>query len=277
MAYLIGCDPEVFVQNPNSGAFVNAHDMIPGTKANPFKVPSGAVQVDGMALEFNIDPAATSEQFIHNIKTVYHELSTMVPGYNLAQVPYVEFEQEYYNMQPESSKELGCEPDFNAYTGVENPRPDGSVNARSAAGHIHIGWTDGVNPMDPAHFADCCAVVKELDWYLGANSLLWDPDIRRRQLYGKAGAFRPKPYGVEYRVLSNAWLNSEHQMKFVFDATQQCMRHLEAGERTLTNDFYPAPGYLDYGFYSKGDITDILKNFQRRSTLKEIFPLYKAA
>ena len=35
-------------------------------------------------------------------------------------------------------------------------------------------------------------------------------------MYGKAGAFRPKPYGMEYRVLSNFWLTSDVHMGNVF-------------------------------------------------------------
>ena len=54
---LVGCDPEVFVAK--GGKFISAHGMIPGTKKAPHKVERGAVQVDGMALEFNIDPAAS--------------------------------------------------------------------------------------------------------------------------------------------------------------------------------------------------------------------------
>ena len=54
---LIGCDPEVFVKQ--NGVFRSAHGLIRGDKKNPQKIRSGAVQVDGMALEFNIDPART--------------------------------------------------------------------------------------------------------------------------------------------------------------------------------------------------------------------------
>ena len=66
MAYLIGADPEVFVTDKNN-QFVSAFNMVPGDKAKPYPVPFGAVQVDGMALEFNIEPASTRQEFIHNI------------------------------------------------------------------------------------------------------------------------------------------------------------------------------------------------------------------
>ena len=61
----IGCDPEFFVKENNK--FVNAHGLIEGTKDFPQLVNKGAVQVDGMALEFNINPAKNSKEFVSNI------------------------------------------------------------------------------------------------------------------------------------------------------------------------------------------------------------------
>lgn len=57
--YTIGADPEVFVGR--EGQFFSAHGLVPGNKRRPHKVDRGAVQVDGMALEFNIDPASSYE------------------------------------------------------------------------------------------------------------------------------------------------------------------------------------------------------------------------
>lgn len=252
----IGCDPEVFVQNPNSLQFMCAHNMIPGDKAKPYKVPFGAVQVDGMALEFNTDPASTEEEFVHNVKEVYHTLQQMVPGYNLACVPYAEFEEEYFKNCHPDAKILGCDPDFNAWTGEKNAPPEGDRPARTASGHIHIGWTEGANIDDPVHFADCMEVVKQLDYSLGLGSLLYDRDNRRRSMYGQAGAFRPKSYGVEYRVLSNAWLLDDQLMRWVYRTTHRSIEALEAGKvwdktypgaaKTVinTNDMYSALHYM---------------------------------
>jgi len=55
MKILVGCDPELFVKK--DGVLVSAHGLVQGSKEHPFRVSKGAVQVDGMALEFNIDPA----------------------------------------------------------------------------------------------------------------------------------------------------------------------------------------------------------------------------
>lgn len=55
MSYLVGADPELFVSK--AGVILSAFGLVGGTKKVPQKVERGAVQVDGMALEFNIDPA----------------------------------------------------------------------------------------------------------------------------------------------------------------------------------------------------------------------------
>lgn len=219
---LVGADPELFMKNPNTGLFVSAHDHVPGTKQEPFKVPFGAIQVDGTALEFNIDPASCVDDFIHNIKSVRACLESYVPGYNVVATPVATYEAEYFKWDvPSHAQALGCDPDFNAWTTDRNPRPDPNGEPiRTASGHIHIGWTDEMDVNDCDHFELCCRVGRQMDYYLGIHSLLWDPDPTRRKLYGMAGAFRPKPYGMEYRVLSNRWLESDGLIRWVYNTVQ---------------------------------------------------------
>lgn len=213
--FTFGCDPEVFIVNAWSGEFVSAAGIIPGTKCQPHPVKQGAVQVDGMAAEFNIDPASSFEEFRNNIETVIGELKTFLPkGHDLCWSPYVRFKPEVFDAAPDEAKILGCDPDFNAWTGAVNPPPDCEIDPylRTAAGHLHIGWATGMEMGNVQHIMNCRDLVKQMDWLLGAWSLFEDPDDTRRRLYGKAGAFRPKPYGVEYRVLSNFWLKSPDLM-----------------------------------------------------------------
>ncbi len=219
---LLGADPELFLRNPNSGKFFSAHGLVPGTKHEPHKVPFGAVQIDGTALEFNIDPASNVEQFVHNINAVRKTISAYVPGYNVVAEPTALYDQDYFDWEiPGTAKELGCDPDYNGWTFDINPRPDpGNRPLRTAAGHIHIGWTDGADCYDKTHFTLCCQVARQMDYYLGIHSLLWDGDATRRELYGKAGAFRPKPYGMEYRVLSNRWLSDDGPIRWVYNQAQ---------------------------------------------------------
>lgn len=220
--FKFGCDPELFVVN-GDGEFVCADGLIPGTKEEPFKVEMGAVQVDGMAAEFNIDPATTFDEFDTYIAAVMKQLKGFLPrGYNLVAVPSAVFTQEQWDAAPDHAKVLGCSPDFNAWTGAANPPPNDPSNPtlRTASGHIHIGWTDGVDSTDPTHVGHCQELVKQLDFYLGGWSLQKDPDPVRRNLYGKAGACRYKPYGVEYRVLSNFWISSKVMRRMVWNRMQ---------------------------------------------------------
>lgn len=232
--FTFGCDPELFVTDEN-GKLVSAVDLIPGTKQEPHKVDKGAVQVDGMAAEFNIDPAGSFNEWNDNIVTVLRQLKGMLPrGYGFRIEPAVRFSQSVMDAQPASAKELGCNPDFNAWSGEINPYPDTTEDPllRTASGHVHVGWC-GDDPMpvtDDIHVGHCRDLVKQLDWFLGAWSVQKDSDVTRRKLYGKAGAFRPKPYGVEYRVLSNFWITSKQLRKEVWNRLQaavDAMRHSE--------------------------------------------------
>ena len=214
---LVGCDPEVFVKK--GGKFLSAFGLIKGDKKNPYHVRDGAVQVDGMALEFNIDPSINEREFVYKVESVLAQMKAMVPDYEVVATPVAHFDKDYLKSQPEEALELGCDPDYNAWTGMANPRPDGDRPMRTASGHIHIGWTHGEVIVDALHVNRCHMVAKNLDFFLGLASLEYDQDKERREMYGKAGAIRYKPYGVEYRTLSNAWLRSKNLMAWAYRAT----------------------------------------------------------
>jgi hypothetical protein len=143
--------------------------------------------------------------------------------------PIAIFSKDLLDRLPPHVKELGCNPDYNAYTLEPNPTPNGSdVVFRTGAGHLHIGWTDGAEGME--HFEKCARLVKQLDYTVGLVTLLFDDEPRRRALYGKAGAFRPKPYGLEYRVPSNAWCKSEALARTMFHGCMKAVELLNEGE-----------------------------------------------
>ena len=226
MKILIGCDPELFVQHRDSGDFISAWGLCQGNKSNPLPVEKGAVQVDGMALEFNIDPAECEDEFVRNIYTVLGEMGKYVPAeYKLSAVPTAEFSKEVWDHVPDEAKELGCDPDFSAYTGQENPKPDGNRTFRTGAGHIHIGWTNLPDKNIPEHLYICRELIKAIDEAVQPYIKQHDPDKKRQELYGAPGCFRPKVYGVEYRSPSNFWVNDESHMRALYnlcvDATKR--------------------------------------------------------
>jgi hypothetical protein len=238
---LIGTDPEVFVKSMTTGEFISGHDLIPGTKEEPFAVQGGAIQVDGLACEFNTDPVDNSVEFTQNISSVMSTLEEKIksvdPDYSIAIVPTATFNREYFDSLPEEPKVLGCTPDFSAYTMKENIPPETTEPFRTGAGHIHIGWSYGEDVTNAEHLKKCAEVVKQLDAVLYPSSLIWDRDKKRRTLYGKIGAFRPKHYGVEYRPLSNAYLARKDIQEFVFDTAMIATRMLfDKGIRIFDNN-----------------------------------------
>ena len=250
---LVGCDPEVFVKQ--DGIFKSAFNLIKGDKKNPQKVKRGAVQVDGMALEFNIDPAASESEFVLNVNEVFATLKAMVPEYEVVATPVADFDPAYMKAQPAEALELGCDPDFNGWSGAVNPRPNGDRPFRTASGHVHVGWTNGVDTGDAKHVNQSLAAARQLDFFLGLPSLFYDGDIKRRELYGKAGALRIKPYGMEYRTLSNAWLNSDKLMAWVYRNVQAGMDRLMSGD-DLSEQF--------------GDIQEIINTSNKKEAMKII-------
>lgn len=216
MPLLIGADPELFLKK--KGQFISAHGLIPGNKRHPYKVDLGAVQVDGMAAEINIQPASSPDEFVHNMHHVMKQLRDMIDGeMEFAKEASAHFELEYMMAQPDSSREQGCDPDYNAYSLQANQTPHCHPTMRAAGGHFHIGWGKGFMPYDEQHFKECARLARQQDYTIGLVSVIHDKDKDRKTLYGKAGAFRPKSYGMEYRTASNYWIWDEELMKLSYE------------------------------------------------------------
>jgi hypothetical protein len=225
----LGADPEVFIYDKQFERFISVHEInLPGSKERPFNTNYGACQVDGVAAEFNIKPTDNVKQWLKSIQQGLDHLDFHArnanPQYGVKISPVATFDQQYFDRIPAFNKELGCNPDFNAYKGEPNESPFTREPFRTGAGHVHVGWypkemlIEDVK-TDIGHFNDCVSIVQDLDASLYIVSHLWDKDMKRRTLYGKKGSFRPKPYGVEYRPLSNAWLGDRITQAYVFNAT----------------------------------------------------------
>jgi hypothetical protein len=220
----LGCDPELFISK--GGQVVSAHNLLPGTKKAPYAVHRGAIQVDGTAAEFNIDPAENKEDWLVSIQELLQQLEAQIPDFELRIMSSVEYSPEYLASLPEVATTLGCDPDFNAYTLAANEKPNEKSCLRTAGGHIHLGWCESMDINDPGFNRACAAMARQMDFYLGMPSVLWDKDTQRRTMYGQAGAYRPKPYGVEYRSLSNKWLEDQWLRAWAFDNAQAGFRAL---------------------------------------------------
>lgn len=150
----LGADPECWIKDAK-GKIVPAEGLIPGTKDKPHPVKNGAVQVDGLAAEFNIDPASCADEFVYNIETVKAQLQDILnehdKGYTLAFYDTVKFMPSHFKAFPAESKVIGCDPDFITVrryshgtlrfntTELQREVPWMPDNTRFAGGHVHVG------------------------------------------------------------------------------------------------------------------------------------------
>ena len=157
-----------------------------------------AYQEDNVLAEYNIPPTTSLSQWMS-----YHEMALKFLAEKMKAhgklVPVASAELSDEDLSNPAAHVFGCDPDWNCWKLRPNPRPfSPNVRLRSAGGHIHIGGK--FTKAEKNHLGRYC------DLYLGLPSVLEDKDTKRRALYGQAGAIRFKPYGVEYRTLSNYWL-----------------------------------------------------------------------
>lgn len=223
-----GADPELFLTD-RSGVLRSAIGKIGGSKREPRFIDDmgSAVQEDNVAVEFNIPPAKTKEEFVGSISHVMNYLHGYVSAMDLTLcvVPAARFPMEEL-LEPKAM-EFGCEPDYNVWSKSINHKPDAygeNLTLRSAGGHLHVSWDDP--DIESAE-----EVIKAMDVFCGAASIVHDSDMLRRKLYGSAGAFRFKPYGVEYRTLSNFWIRSPDLVGWLFDQANKAMEFLNTGQR----------------------------------------------
>lgn len=110
-----------------------------------------------------------------------------------------------------------CSVDYNVYTEAANPKPKGeATNLRSSGMHLHCGYP---NPS----VEQSLQMIKYFDAYIGVISVLHDPDIARRSLYGKAGCFRLTSYGYEWRVLSSFFLGTKTKLRLIWDCIERAI------------------------------------------------------
>lgn len=229
-----GADPEIFltkrikVNKAPEGAEVESDDygykfinqpvpvtgLIGGTKTAPLPFnnktmgvegglypPGAAIQEDGAALEFNVAPAPAINRLFRDINQIVSTINHWArdKGLRLYSNSTAEFSAEYKATHPQAFV-VGCDPDMDAYTGQMREAPDAVAESlvRCAGGHIHVGYD---RELVPPHI-----VAKFMDLILGLPSIFVDKQEVRREFYGRAGSFRIKEYGIEYRTLSNFWV-----------------------------------------------------------------------
>jgi len=234
-----GADPEFFLKNEKN-EIVSAKEVLKD-KENLFgeggkdAIKSNWANLipDGILAEINIDDTKCranlgngfSEAF-NGIKNILEEkkLKICFDGVVLIKKPI-------FDKMNSESKEFGCVPSYNVYTkGISNiPVNSETYRYRSAGGHLHLG----LNISDFKNwelYKD--QIVMMLDYIVGNTFVLLDQNKKqkkRREVYGRAGEYRLKPYGIEYRTLSNYWLRDYKLMSLAFNLANLAVSLVENG------------------------------------------------
>ena len=217
---LIASDPELFTIDAN-GRIGSVAGKLGCSKWEKLNISDDVrIQEDNVLVEFDINPHSNFDAFNTNmaagvqacrgvVNKVDHDLAEGVSSHIFTMDELRSFDK--------SAFVFGCDPDYNALTGMINPKPAASdAGLRTAGGHIHLGYDTILNGRMPLGESQKIAGVM-CDYFLGLPSLLMDDDDRRRELYGKAGSIRFKPYGIEYRTLSNFWIADEEKRRWAWD------------------------------------------------------------
>jgi len=218
MKFSIGSDTEVFAKDKD-GKHKALCGLIGGTKEYPKPITGTSgfyLQEDNVSLEWNIPYANNRTNFITNVAWIQDYSKSLLSslGFDMSTDASVSFDKG--ELVHPNALVFGCEPDYDAWKMVENKKPSSTdATLRTAGGHIHVGAK-----------VDMVKLIQHMDLFLGVPSVLLDDTpaaIKRRELYGKAGAMRPKPYGAEYRVLSNYWAFDTKLIGWVYDQTNRAV------------------------------------------------------
>jgi hypothetical protein len=218
----LGADPEVFLQK--DGILLSSIGLVDGTKEMPHPLNNDGyyIQKDNILAEFNIPPAFNRIEWLDYIKKGLDLTTTYLAEKGVKPLisSYQLVEDETLLNHPDA-KRFGCEPDILVWDDAERCIK-ASGNKRSAGGHVHIGYENVSDEMGKR-------VIKACDLFLGLPSIILDPVIERRAMYGGAGCYRNKYYGVEYRTLSNFWLKSDELIEWVWDNSQRALEFAKEG------------------------------------------------
>lgn len=238
--FTVGIEREMPVYVNNTA--VPAQLLIPQyTKENPFHVNGGTMHHDCSLLEFTTPPCDSpgslrssynlQKEYVRGtlLKTsdVYRRgadvVGEAVRSITLAESTAATFSQVEFMNQPEN-RELGCSPSRNAY-GSRPIRPEGYADTKRFGGtHLNISTPDTTSAEDRS-------LVMAVDIAFAMPHMITcnDPDDEqlRRELYGRAGEYRRKDFGIEFRVLSSNFL-SFYSIARIYDALKYLVECDEA-------------------------------------------------
>ena len=262
----LGCDPEFFFAD-RRGDVVGSEKVLTGPK-------DGGLIIDGVQAEINPGASSCREGLASSISNCFIRLNTILQArgndISLKMDTLIDISERELNSLSDASRRFGCAPSTNVYNEGKDKTSEIKANPatylkRSAGGHIHLGnyissyldkkyakaLPDGMGDYTRQHktAVNLERALKEtpeitvpiLDIIVGNTCVLLDRqggNKERRQNYGRVGEFRIKPYGLEYRTLSNFWLRSYPLMSLVMSLSRFAVQVVS--ESTKENDYVKA-------------------------------------
>jgi hypothetical protein len=217
----LGSDPEFGVVDFD-GVPKSVVGLLGGTKDEPLGLGKGcARQEDNVGAEITIPPSSNPEELLRSIKYARGAVDEILSEFGLKTKACSSLVYAPEELDSEQAQTFGCHPSFDVYSGgiSERPEPEEVGCTRSFGFHVHLGW-HGDKSIPTIE-----GLVKLLDIYIGVPSILLDTDTRRRDIYGNPGDFRFCEYGIEYRTLGGALLDSDENILFVFNQAIKAFNH----------------------------------------------------
>lgn len=227
MNFSFGSDPELMLIDKN-GKYKSAIGIVQGNKDNRIKINGHEFYYDNVLAECAIKPSFSKEEAVSNFKECLKIYSDMVDPFKLQLTSSHNYEKS--ELKHDDAKLVGCEPEYCPYEMKIAEIPTEEIlhgTLRTCGGHIHLGseyLTEGINGI---------LAMYMMDIFLGIPSLWLDKDQTsktRREMYGEAGRYRVKSYGMEYRSLSNFWLQSPRFVEFIYEMSEFVVMFVESGK-----------------------------------------------
>lgn len=230
---LIGTDAEFFLLD-NTGSPLSAEGLIGGSKWNKNIHEEGeyTTEEDGLACEIGIKPATTAEEFSQRIDKALRNVTGR--GFNISLNSSEKFDEAVRNTP--QGIESGCMPSLDTYRKAVNaPLNHFEDEYRYSGAHIHIsfGFSDNEwhKHIDPDLF------IMSMDHHLGIPYMKEEGILGNTvHPYRRLGQWRMKPYGAEYRTLSNRWIFSKTTRKDVFNRTKKAVESWDKLTTTQVNN-----------------------------------------
>lgn len=221
MQFTFSSDPEFMIADKKNN-YKSAIGIVPGSNHRRFCIPPHEFFYDNVLAECAIHYGESKEEVIHNFRDCFKKYADLIAPYKL--VPKASCLYPKEELQSRAALEVGCNPETCAYTFQDFQKDEclfANTQLRTAGGHIHLGNSIIDQYSDcQKNYYNRLFLVRMLDLFLAIPFVQINNDASekmRKQIYGQAGRYREKPYGIEYRTLGNFWLSSPKLVSLVYD------------------------------------------------------------